>query len=89
MKNKFVTILENDDWFIDYCKETNRYRVSYFEDSHFVDDVCFDGYKEDEYLISPNKEKKLMLADDVFLPISEENVRKPLKITFNGDLKDK
>lgn len=36
-----------------------------------------------------NKEKELMLADDVFLPISEENVRKPLKITFNGDLRDK
>jgi hypothetical protein len=48
MKNRFVTILENDDWIIDYDKELDRYRVSYFEDSHFVDDVCFDAYEEKE-----------------------------------------
>lgn len=45
---KFVKILESDDWVIDYCKETNRYRVSYFEDNHFVDDILFDAYEEKE-----------------------------------------
>lgn len=48
LKNKFVRILESDDWIIDYCKETNRYRVSYFEDNHFVDDILFDAYEEKE-----------------------------------------
>ena len=47
LENKFVKILETDDWIVDYCKETNRYRVSYFEDFHFVDDVLFDAYKEE------------------------------------------
>ena len=47
-EDKFVRILETDDWIVDYDKETNRYRVSYFEDFHFVDDVLFDAYEGKE-----------------------------------------
>ena len=38
----YIRILENDDWIVDYDAENNRYRVSYFQDNHFVDDVLFD-----------------------------------------------
>ena len=48
LEDKFVRILETDDWIIDYCKETNRYRVSYFEDFHFVDEIWFNAFKTEE-----------------------------------------
>ena len=57
LKNKFVRILESDDWIIDYCKETNRYRVSYFEDNHFVDDILFDAYENKKTSLSEALEK--------------------------------
>ena len=46
--DKFIKILELDDWIVDYCKETNRYRVSYFENNHFVDECWFDAYEDKE-----------------------------------------
>lgn len=33
---------EKNSWQIDYDKERGMYRVSLFEDNHFVDDVTFD-----------------------------------------------
>ena len=39
------TILETDNFIIDYDKTNAKYRVSYFEDNHFVDDVVFDAYE--------------------------------------------
>ena len=42
-KNKmYIRILENDDWIVEYDIENNKYRVSYFQDNHFVDDILFD-----------------------------------------------
>ena len=38
----YIRILENDDWIVEYDAENNRYRVSYFQDCHFVDNVLFD-----------------------------------------------
>lgn len=38
----YIRILENDDWIVEYDIENNKYRVSYFQDNHFVDDVLFD-----------------------------------------------
>lgn len=46
--DRFVRILEIDDWIVDYDKEKKKYRVSYFEDYHFVDELWFDAYKENE-----------------------------------------
>ena len=46
MSNKWYVIIENDSFIIEYNKETNTYRVSYFEDNHFKDEICFRGYKE-------------------------------------------
>lgn len=46
--DRFVRILESDDWIIDYDKEKRKYRVSYFEDFHFVDEIWFDAYEDKE-----------------------------------------
>ena len=35
------TILETDNFIVDYDKTNAKYRVSYFEDNHFVDDCEF------------------------------------------------
>ena len=50
-EDKFVRILESDDWVIDYDKEKKKYRVSYFEGFHFVDEIWFDCYEEREPFI--------------------------------------
>ena len=38
----YTRILENDDWIVEYDAENNRYRVGYFQNNHFVDEVWFD-----------------------------------------------
>ena len=43
----WVTLKETDDWIIDYDKNKGRYRISYFEDGHFKDEVIFREYQED------------------------------------------
>ena len=43
-----IRILESDDWIVDYDRERGMYRVSYFEDHHFVDEHWFDCYEERE-----------------------------------------
>ena len=37
-------IAETEDFIIEYDKSRGMYRVSYFQDNHFVDDVIFDEY---------------------------------------------
>ena len=46
----YIRILENDDWIVEYDAERNQYRVSYFQDYHFVDEILFDAYKEEKRL---------------------------------------
>ena len=45
-EERFIRILEKDEWVIDYDREKKKYRVSYFEDNHFVDDILFDAYED-------------------------------------------
>ena len=40
-------IAETEDFIIEYDKTRGMYRVSYFQDNHFVDDVIFDEYQQD------------------------------------------
>ena len=40
----WITIKETDDWIIDYDPSKGRYRISYFEDGHFKDEVIFREY---------------------------------------------
>lgn len=47
-EDKFVRILETDEWVVDYDKEKRKYRVSYFEEFHFCDEIWFDAYEEKE-----------------------------------------
>lgn len=57
-EDRFVRILESDDWIIDYDKEKRKYRVSYFEEFHFVDEIWFDAY-EDKEIHVPDEESLL------------------------------
>ena len=41
-----IRICENENWIVDYFEDTRTYRVSFFEDGHFVDDYCFDAHTE-------------------------------------------
>ena len=41
-----IRVSESDNWIVDYETESKTYRVSYFEDGHFVDQCKFDEYKE-------------------------------------------
>lgn len=40
----YIRIFENDDWIVEYDIQNNQYRVGYFQDYHFVDQVLFDAY---------------------------------------------
>ena len=43
-----IRISERDGWVVDYDRDRGMYRVSYFEDCHFVDECWFDAYEEKE-----------------------------------------
>ena len=53
-----IRISESGDWIVDYDRERGMYRVSYFEDHHFVDEHWFDCYEDKEvkdlYLVYGN-----------------------------------
>lgn len=53
-----IRISESDNWIADYDTERGMYKVSYFEDGHFVDQYRFDAYEEKEvkdlYLVYGN-----------------------------------
>ena len=41
-----IRILESDNWIVDYESGDNTYRVSYFEDGHFVSSCKFHKFNE-------------------------------------------
>lgn len=43
-----IRISESENWIVDYDTERGIYKVSYFEDGHFVDQHRFDCYEEKE-----------------------------------------
>lgn len=43
-----IRISESDNWIVDYDTDRGMYRVSYFEDGHFVDQHRFDYYEDKE-----------------------------------------
>lgn len=45
---KLIRILESENLVVDHDRERGMYRVSYFQDNHFVDEVWFDAYEEKE-----------------------------------------
>lgn len=44
--SKWIKIIENDSFIVEFNEATDTYRISYFEDCHFKDEVCFRGYKK-------------------------------------------
>ena len=46
----YIRILDTDDWVVEYDIQNNQYRVGYFQDYHFVDEVLFDAYKGEKGL---------------------------------------
>ncbi len=42
----WITIKETPEWTVDYDPKKGRYRISYFENGHFVDEVIFCEYGE-------------------------------------------
>lgn len=72
---KWINVIENDSFIVEYNKETNTYRVSYFEDNHFKDEIYFRGYKELEWKEeAPEKAETITvdqwgdLKDNIFTP---------------------
>ena len=49
-RKMYIRILDTDDWVVEYDAENHRYRVSYFQDYHFVDEILFDAYKGEKGL---------------------------------------
>ena len=43
-----LRISESDNWIADYDRERGMYRVSYFENGHFVAQYWFDCFEEKE-----------------------------------------
>ena len=51
MAYNWITLKETSDWTVDYDTNGHRYRVSYFENGHFVDEVIFREYTSAEAII--------------------------------------
>ena len=47
MCSYYIRLFENEDWLVEHNPATGEYRVSYFEDGHFKDEVIFSEFKED------------------------------------------
>ena len=63
----YTRILDTDDWVVEYDEENNQYRVTYFQDNHFVDEVLFDGGEwvpVSDRLPEPCKEVLVTVKDD-------------------------
>ena len=43
-----IRISEQENWCVDYDPERGMYRVTYFENNHYVDECCFDAYEDKE-----------------------------------------
>lgn len=71
-----VTISYTDDWVIDYDKSRGMYRVSYFQDNHFVDEHWFDAYEEKE--VAEHASSSLSEAVDKMCKISDEEIKETM-----------
>lgn len=63
----------SDDWIVDYDKSRGMYRVSYFQDNHFVDECWFDAYEDKE--VSECTTSSLSEVVDKMCKISDEEIK--------------
>lgn len=47
-KPNYATLLETDDWAVEFDTVSEQYRVSYFEHGHWVDECKFPAYKKEK-----------------------------------------
>jgi hypothetical protein len=52
---------EDNDWIVEYAPNVGRYRVSYFKDGNFIDEIIFKEY-------APTTQDVSDLPDKVFVP---------------------
>lgn len=75
MSMNLIPIYENDNFIVEYDKENKRYRVSYFENNHWVDECWFDEYEEQEISLSKALERynlvKCRMTDEEFKEVKE------------------
>lgn len=62
----YTRILDTDDWVVEYDEENNQYRVTYFQDCHFVDEVLFDGVDRSKSIKNKKCEHKWECIDTVY-----------------------
>ena len=73
-----IRIDVNDDFIVDYDKERGMYRVSYFQDNHFQDEIWFDAYEEKELGIDKQElinwllEQKYITVDENSIDMTED-----------------
>lgn len=75
----YIRILENDDWIVEYDSENNRYRVGYFQDCHFVDDVLFDTGEQ-----IPVNERLPEECKEVLITVKDDSADSPIYYTAVG-----
>ena len=75
----YIRILDTDDWVVEYDIENNQYRVSYFQDYRFVDDVLFDV---GEWI--PVSERLPEECKEVLVTVKDDSVDSPIYYTAVG-----
>lgn len=43
-KSKYIKIFENNNFIVEFNKNNNKYKVTYFEEGHYVEEVTFPSY---------------------------------------------
>ena len=71
-----IRILENDNWIVEYDAENNQYRVSYFQDNHFVDGVLFNT---NEWI--PVSERLPEECKEVLVTVKDDSADSPIYYT--------
>lgn len=60
MSKRFEQICESENFVVEYNEDMNIYRVSYFEDNHFVDEIFFDGVDQHPDVVIKNSPEKVL-----------------------------
>ena len=77
-----VTISYIDDWVVDYDKSRGMYRVSYFQDNHFVDEIWFDSYEDKE--VDDRIEKIIDRLEELKVNFKEGLTKRRKALDANG-----
>ena len=69
-----IRIDVSDDFIVDYDKERGMYRVSYFQDNHFQDEIWFDAYEDKEVYDGVDKQELIeWLQGQKYISVDENS----------------